>query len=412
MLKFKLKKESQEEVNALLEQYPAKSGYAESYRTMRTNLQFTSMDKDLNVICVTSATEKEGKTNTVANLAYTMAQTGRRVLMVDCDLRKPGLTDRFGKKEASGMSELVSEQLGRLMAEGSTAEIKLNDLVKLNNLQKRTGILAIEDEQNSVELSFYEGSLIDVYWKNRPDSKKLASSLVAANLLTKEQAQLAIGHQRRSVQKLGTILTTMGMITMAELKKHLSMHIVESFKTAASIYNGRFKFTPMPAEQMDTTIEHDVNFEKMFQEFLDEGHEFPYLANMIGSVVLETESENLYIVPSGKVPPNPAEMISSGKMAFVLKHLSHVYDFVIIDTPPVLPASDALVLSPGTDGLLLVVKANQVNRKYIKDAVKQLESVGAKILGVVLNRVDVKRDRYYKYYSKYYTSYYGEDAED
>ena len=412
MLKFKLKKESKEATNTLLDQYPSKSGYAESYRTMRTNLQFTSMDKDLNVICVTSATEKEGKTNTVANLAYTMAQTGRRVLMVDCDLRKPGLTDRFGKKEASGMSELVSEQLGWLRAEGSTAEIKLNDLVKLNNLQKRTGILAIEDEQNSVELSFYEGSLIDVYWKNRPDSKKLASSLVAANLLTKEQAQLAIGHQRRSVQKLGTILTTMGMITMAELKKHLSMHIVESFKTAASIYNGRFKFTPMPADQMDTTIEHDVNFEKMFKEFLDEGHEFPYLANMIESVVLKTESENLYIVPSGKVPPNPAEMVSSGKMAFVLKHLAHAFDFVIIDTPPVLPASDVLVLSPGTDGLLLVVKANQVNRKYIKDAVKQLESVGAKILGVVLNRVDVKRDRYYKYYSKYYTSYYGEDAED
>ena len=272
---LKLKKKIKEEKDALLDQYPAKSGYAESYRTMRTNLQFTSMDRDLNVICVTSATEKEGKTNTVANLAYTIAQTGRRVLMVDCDLRKPGLTQRFGKKEDAGLSELVSEQLSTLIAEGATAKIRLNDLVKLNNLQKRTGVLAIADEENSVELSFYDGNLTDVYWKNRPDSKKLASSLVAANLLTKEQAQIAIGHQRRSVQKLGTILTTMGMITMTDLKKYLSMHIVESFKTAASIYNGQFKFTPMPAGQIDTTIEHDVNFEKMFQEFLDEGHQFP-----------------------------------------------------------------------------------------------------------------------------------------
>ncbi|WP_020589315.1 CpsD/CapB family tyrosine-protein kinase [Desulfobacter curvatus] len=409
---LKLKKKNKEENNALLDQYPAKSGYAESYRTMRTNLQFASMDRDLTVICVTSATEKEGKTNTVANLAYTIAQTGQHVLMVDCDLRKPGLTHRFGKKGEPGLSELVSEQLGTLMAEGSTAKIKLNDLVKLNNLQRRTGILSIADEENSVELSFYDGSLTDVYWKNRPDNKKLASSLVAANLLTKEQAQLAIGHQRRSVQKLGTILTTMGMITMADLKKHLSMHIVEAFKTAASIYNGQFKFTPMPASQIDTTIEHDVNFEKMFQEFLDEGHQFPYLADMIESVVTKTDVDNLYLMPSGKIPPNPSEMVNSGKMAFALNHLSNVYDFVIIDTPPVLPASDALVLSPGTDGVLLVVKANQVNRKYIKDAVKQLESVGTKILGVVLNRVDVSRERYYRYYSKYYTSYYGEDAEE
>lgn len=409
---LKLKKKNKEETNAMLDQYPAKSGYAESYRTMRTNLQFASMDRDLNVICVTSATEKEGKTNTVGNLGYTMAQTGQRVLMVDCDLRKPGLTQRFDKQGAPGLSELVAEQLGTLMAEGSTEKIKLNDLVKLNNLQRRTGILSIADEENSVELSFYDGSLTDVYWKNRPDSKKLASSLVAANLLTKEQAQLAIGHQRRSVQKLGTILTTMGMITMAELKKHLSMHIVEAFKTAASIYNGQFKFTQMPAGQIDTTIEHDVNFEKMFQEFLDEGHQFPYLADMIESVVTKTDVDNLYLVPSGKIPPNPSEMVNSGKMGFVLNHLSNVYDFVIIDTPPVLPASDALVLSPGTDGVLLVVKANQVNRKYIKDAVKQLESVGTKILGVVLNRVDVKRERYYRYYSKYYTSYYGEDTED
>ena len=84
---------------------------------------------------------------------------------------------------------------------------------------------------------------------------------------------------------------------------------------------------------------------------------------------------------------------------------------LLLTPPPVLPASDALVLSPGTDGVLLVVKANQVNRKYIKDAVKQVESVGTRILGVVLNRVDMKRESYYRHYSKYYTSYYGEDAE-
>ena len=60
---------------------------------------------------------------------------------------------------------------------------------------------------------------------------------------------------------------------------------------------------------------------------------FPYLAEMIESVVIKTGVENLYLMPSGKIPPNPAEMVGSGKMAFALNHLSHVYDFVIIDTP-------------------------------------------------------------------------------
>jgi len=95
-----MRRQKDKDSNALLSEFSAKSGYAESYRTMRTNLQFSAMDKDLRSICVTSATEMEGKTNTVANLAYTMAQAGQRVLMVDCDLRKPGLTKRFGLKKA------------------------------------------------------------------------------------------------------------------------------------------------------------------------------------------------------------------------------------------------------------------------------------------------------------------------
>jgi Mrp family chromosome partitioning ATPase len=399
------------EKNTLLTEFSAKSGYAESFRTMRTNLQFTSMEKNLKSICVTSATEMEGKTNTAANLAYTLAQTGLRVLMVDCDLRKPGLTKRFGLKKTPGLTELISRNLGTAILEGSISDIRLNDLIKLNKLQKRTGVLSISNDINQVDISFFNGNLTDIFWKNRPDEKKLASTLINHHLLTREQARIAIGHQKKSVQKLGAILTTMGMISKAELKKHLSVHIVEAFKTAVSMYDGRFSFSSLPGSQIDTTIDHNVNFDKLFREFLDEDNQFPFLTKAVESMIVKTGTENLYLLPSGNIPPNPSEMIGSDRMVFILEHVASAFDFVIIDTPPVLPASDAMMIAPNTDGILMVVKSNKVSKKYIKDAISQLETGSTRILGLILNQVDVKKERYYRYYRKYYTSYYGKTAE-
>ncbi len=405
---FKKKREK----NSLLSNFSTKSGYAESYRTMQTNLQFTSMDKDLKSICVTSATEQEGKTNTVANLAFTMAQSGQRVLMVDCDLRKPGLSHRFGLEKSPGLTELISKHLGSLISKGSLADFRLNDLIKLNKLQKRTGILQVSNEFNEVEISFFNGNITDIFWKNRPDEKKLASTLVKNKLLTREQAQVALGHQKKSVQKLGTILTTMGVISKVELKKHLSLHLVEAFKTAASMYDGSFTFTSLPGSQLETILEHNVNFNKLFDEFQDDENQSPFLKKTIEALISPTEIENLYIIPSGQIPPNPSELIGSARMVFVLDYLSSSFDFVIVDTPPVLPASDAIVIAPNTDGILVVVKSSKVNKKYIKDAISQLEAGTTKILGLILNRVDVKKERYYKYYRKYYTSYYGKKEDD
>jgi len=229
--------------------------------------------------------------------------------------------------------------------------------------------------------------------------------------LTNEQAQIAIGHQKKSVQKLGTILTTMGMLSKADLKKYLSIHIVEAFKTAAAMYDGQFKFTSLQSHQLDVTINQNASFDKLFKEFLNDDNTSPYLTQTIKDMVSQTETENLFIMPSGNIPPNPAEMISSQRMTFVLETLIGLFDFVIIDTPPVLPASDAMVIAPNTDGILMVVKARKVNKKHIKDAISQLETGTTKILGLVLNRVDVKKERYYRYYRKYYTSYCGKSSE-
>jgi Mrp family chromosome partitioning ATPase len=86
--------------------------------------------------------------------------------------------------------------------------------------------------------------------------------------------------------------------------------------------------------------------------------------------------------------------------------LKRQFDILIIDTPPILPASDAMILAPLTDGILLVVKSGHLKRELIKKAVTQVKKTQANLIGVVLNQVDVKRARYYS--GKYYATYYGE----
>ena len=79
-----------------------------------------------------------------------------------------------------------------------------------------------------------------------------------------------------------------------------------------------------------------------------------------------------------------------------------------IRAAPILPASDALLVAPQTDGVVLVTKAGLMNRELVKNAVESLNAAHSNVLGIVLNQVDVKREGYYKYYHKYYSSYYGE----
>jgi capsular exopolysaccharide synthesis family protein len=113
-------------------------------------------------------------------------------------------------------------------------------------------------------------------------------------------------------------------------------------------------------------------------------------------------------MPSGSIPPNPSELIGSELLSYIINCLKHEFDFIIIDTPPVIAASDALLLAPRTDGTILVVKSGHVDRKIIKNAVDQYRAAKQPILGMILNRVNMQKEGYYRYYQKYYSSYYGQ----
>ena len=126
-----------------LSSHPAHSRIAESYRTLRTNINFSSIEKEIQSILVTSSAEKEGKTTTVANLAYIIAQTGKSVLMVDADLRKPSLSDLAPDQHTPGLSGLLSDVFNTEIKDGSLGNFSISDLLRLLAFQKKTGLLTL-----------------------------------------------------------------------------------------------------------------------------------------------------------------------------------------------------------------------------------------------------------------------------
>jgi len=215
-----------------------RSPVAESFRSLRTNLTYASVDQPLRRILITSATPQEGKTTISANLAVVLAQGEKRAVLIDADLRRPQIHHKFGILNRVGLSNLFVNPL----------------------------------------------------------------------------------------EKLSIAIQTAGV---------------------------------------------------------------PGLA----------------LIPSGSLPPNPAELLTSRKMIEILDCLNQEFDLILIDTPPVLTVTDAVALAPIMDGVILVAKPGVTKLSAFKQMHEQLQTVGARILGVVLNEVNPRSRKYGYYYHRYYSKY-------
>ncbi|MGI6538346.1 MAG: CpsD/CapB family tyrosine-protein kinase [Caldicoprobacterales bacterium] len=213
----------------------------EAYKTLRTNLQFSGLNQELRVILTTSAKTAEGKSTTTSNLAISIAQNGQRVLLMDCDLRKPSLHRAFGIVNEKGITNILAENLDF----------------------------------------------------------------------------------RSIVQKPGI--------------------------------------------------------------------------------------PNLEILTSGPVPPNPPELLGSHKMENLIADTLNEYQVVLIDAPPILPVTDAAVLSRYVNGVILVIDHGRTSIKDASMAKEALVKVGANIIGTVINNMP---SNYPGYYSYYYNNYYSDYTED
>jgi len=126
-------------------------------------------------------------------------------------------------------------------------------------------------------------------------------------------------------------------------------------------------------------------------------------------VIKKSNIPNLFYIPSGPIPPNPSELISSGLFKSMMEFLEERFDHIVFDSPPVLGFADTMILSTSVDGVILVVLGGKTPRETLQLAKEFLLQVNAKILGVVINRIDIQQSDYGYYYYRYHY-YYGKEG--
>jgi capsular exopolysaccharide synthesis family protein len=131
----------------------------------------------------------------------------------------------------------------------------------------------------------------------------------------------------------------------------------------------------------------------------------------VQDAVQPTAVENLFVLPSGPIPPNPSELLGRERMLEVLEELRQYYDRILLDTPPIGAVTDAAVLGRIVDSVILVVHAGRTRKKLIERGLEQLSQIDVDVSGIVLNNLRIGRKRYYPgyYHYYYYSSYYGAD---
>ncbi len=119
----------------------------------------------------------------------------------------------------------------------------------------------------------------------------------------------------------------------------------------------------------------------------------------VDDVVQPWGGTNLHVLTAGEVPPNPSELLGSSKMHQLFESLSEQYDFILVDAPPVLPVTDAMVIEKLTGGMLMVVASGETRKRHVSEAMRVLATTGTHIAGFVLTKAPAQPSAYYSYYS-------------
>lgn len=344
----------------------SRSRVAEAYRSLRTNIIATLVNNPCRTILITSSLPREGKTTTLMNIGTTLAQAKKKVLVVDTDMRNPLLHKMMGTGARGGITGLVNDLLSQPLDGGVLGKQSLGDIFYFMRLQERTGILTLGNKNKQMDVRFHAGEVVGL---NCGPPRRNNIRIVNAGVSPLVYSQLD------DFPEWEHFLANTGPDT--------SYHFQD---TEVITINGGA----------------DNIHWKMLLDKLPNLRHTPNIITLSNFYIQPTGMEGLWLLPCGQPPEYPAEYLGSLVMRELLSILSSSFDFILLDSPPVVPVTDACSMVSYVDGVIFVLRSRKVNRDIAIGALEQLQRVEANILGVVLNDIDIENDHYhYRQYREY-----------
>lgn len=381
------------------------STFHEAFRFLKTNLSIATLNRRHALVLVTSTGPSEGKTTVAINLAISMAREGKEVLLLDMDLRRPRLHRVFKASNERGFTNLIVDPFESIPLSGSLSEVSLNDILYLLIHQEKSGVLTVNSEKGDFRVFLSNGKIAQIDSPFREEDDKLGSLLVTKRNFPKYSLHKAVQEATRRNQKLGEFLFSTGAITIEGLVEVLQHQFISTFNQLIQVTAGTYHFDESDSLFFHPEIISRLRVENHILDNLD------YRPSPIRDCysrlsMQQTPVEHLYLLTSGPRTPDPNEIFSSDRVIVMLNLLKKHFHTIVIDSPPAALVADSGIISPVMDAIIYVVKYGGFSRKLVHNTLDRVRRNSGKIIGTVLNLVDVKResyDDYHYYYSDYYS---------
>ena len=380
----------------------------EYYKSLASAIQRSAAQGKRRLL-VTSSGPGEGKSTITAELGRTLARSGRtNVVLIDTDRFNPTIHRLFGLENGRGLGDLLTEIDQFDLLKEDPQQFGVGDWLEFLNLQSRSGSLRISEGPAAFVLTIQKGAVLSVQEENAPEDRRLGSLLVGRGHLTAAQRDEALRVQTEIRRPLGDVVVRLGYVGPEDLKAALRGQFTDRLRriltmrlttcTFAEAADGYFSGTT--GREFDFADESGIDTQVVQQ--ISGYLKRPFLANQVMGYLRDTHLDNLKVLTSGTTPYDLIDSASAAPFIYVLGHLSRAFDVVLIDSPPVAVSSPAETIAPEVDGVLLVVKADGLDIQIIQRAKVLLEKRGAKLLGAILNQVDLRQaDPTLHYYHAY-----------
>lgn len=326
---------------------------AESYRMLRTNLQFAGIGREHRTILVTSLNPGDGKTTTLTNLAVTFAGFGNKTLVIDSDLRIPRGHTIYGVSKEMGVTDLL---------------VALNDL---DNILARPKM-----DNHSAET---EAPIANGNGKPAAEAEDDSTALARISVDDISDPTFDAGTDGPSMQRSRKQGRIVGQVADDAREDE--------------------------QEDKDSQAEAVENEEHQETQSPREGDRLLPIRELFRRVIKPTNIKNLDFISSGKKLTDPSQFLSIKSMPIILQKFGNMYNNVLIDSGPLLLVDETLMLSGIVDAVVVVLNPDRCNPNVLAQAKKMLDSANANVLGVVLNNCEVN-----KQYSQYYNYYDSDEA--